>query len=260
MSNFFSLPKISKGRGFDPEFINEAEMSKDEVIEIAFHMGQLCGRFHQVMKTFDYDVERASAHHNPFQAENTSIFEKKLAYVKDSSMRNQLRNYINVFKEQFLPRLSELRKGFIHGDISDTNIILQEGPKDSGQAGKHWRICGLIDLEDCGYSYIVGELGICTAYVMLRAASVEADPVEASRQTIQGYQTIQSLSAEEKEVLFYVVTSRMAVSYVSASFECFLEPENSVYLFVHAKNIPTVLKALKDYGRDEIDEIWFGGA
>ncbi|XP_077975619.1 hydroxylysine kinase-like isoform X2 [Styela clava] len=224
--------------------INEAEMSKDEVIEIAFHMGQLCGRFHQVMKTFHYDVERAS-HHNPFHTEKAAMFdEKKLAYVKDSSMKNQLRRYMNLFKEHFLPRLSELRKGFIHGDISDTNIILQEGSKDGGK--KHWEICGLIDMEDCGYCCIVGELGVSTAYAMLRAVSVEADPVEASRQTIQGYQSIQSLTAEEKEILFYVIANRLVVSYISASYESFLKPGNSLYLFTQAKNVPAVLNVFPD--------------
>ncbi|XP_039255992.1 hydroxylysine kinase-like [Styela clava] len=238
--------------------MNEADTSQEEVIDIAYDMGQLCGRFHHTMKTFNYDLETASGIHSPFHTENAAMFEEKLAYVGDRSLRNQLINYMNLFKENFLPRLSELRKGFIHGDMSDTNIILKDNSQKGGQRRKRWEIGGLIDLEECAYTYLVGEVGICAAYSMLKAASVGADPVEASLHMIQGYQLMHDLSAREKEVLFYAVLSRLAVSYVSACYECFLTPENSTYLFTQAKNVPVVLEALEECGKNEIEKIWFG--
>src|SRR5260370_40315721 len=68
-------------------------------------------------------------------------------------------------------RLSGLRRAAAHNDPNDFNILV--APME---AGRHWRVTGILDFRDNVHTYAVADLAIAIAYAILGAA----DPPRAA--------------------------------------------------------------------------------
>jgi Ser/Thr protein kinase RdoA (MazF antagonist) len=92
---------------------------------------------------------------------------------------------------------TELRRGVIHGDANDHNIIVGDG-----------RMVGLLDFGDMTYTATVCDLAIALAYVMLG----EESPLPAAAQVIRAYQSHYPLTEAEQGALFPLILSRLCTS------------------------------------------------
>jgi 4-aminobutyrate aminotransferase-like enzyme/Ser/Thr protein kinase RdoA (MazF antagonist) len=127
---------------------------------------------------------------------------------------------------------TRVRRGVIHGDANDHNIIVR------GTYRKP-EIAGLIDFGDVHYGAPVCELAIACAY----AAFGESDPLTAIRHVVGGYQEEYPLTPAELEVLFPLILTRLAVSVTNSAYLKSLDPENA-YVSVSETHAWAVLEKL----------------
>jgi Ser/Thr protein kinase RdoA (MazF antagonist) len=90
-----------------------------------------------------------------------------------------------------------LRQSVIHGDANDYNVIVSEG-----------RMVGLLDFGDMVYSATVCELAVALAYIMLG----EHEPLDAAAQVTRAYEHHYPLREAERQALYPLVLSRLAMS------------------------------------------------
>lgn len=128
---------------------------------------------------------------------------------------------------------STLRVGVIHGDANDHNILVGESDPAS-------RPCGLLDVGDIDKSWILAEVSIAAAYLLLE----EEDPVQALVEFVSGYHRTDPIPKEELGLVFDLARLRLCVSVTIAAEQRAEEPENE-YLSVTARPALLLLSALQ---------------
>ena len=112
-----------------------------------------------------------------------------------------------------VPRLRALRAGVMHQDANDNNLIVAD---DGGT------VTGLIDFGDMTFGRQINELAVTLAYALLDLDDLHA----AAGPLIGAYAAAFPLEADEAEVLFDLVATRLAVSICVSSHRGREFPEN----------------------------------
>jgi 4-aminobutyrate aminotransferase-like enzyme len=96
-----------------------------------------------------------------------------------------------------LPKLQQLPKQVIHGDINDLNVLVRDG-----------EVAALIDFGDLIHSWRIAELAIAATYTMLG----QDDPLAIAGDVVAGYSEIASVTTAEAEMIYDLIRARLAVS------------------------------------------------
>lgn len=147
-----------------------------------------------------------------------------------------LSGVFDEFETLVLPRSRKLRRATIHGDINDQNVLVD----DSGTA-----VLGVIDFGDLSYSWVVNEIAIATAYVLIAmhyksASSAKGEPaakgpalseVDAAVAMTSSYAAQlakqgMALGADEWAVLPTLIATRITVSLVVGAYSSAQDPTN----------------------------------
>lgn len=147
--------------------------------------------------------------------QNLADLRDYLGKIPDASKRNLADYFILQFETHVRPHLHHLRKSTIHNDANDHNILVDE--TSSGQ----WHLCGLIDFGDMVYSCTVFELAVALTYVMFG----KADSLAAALPVISGYHQMRALTAEEVDLLYYLIAARACNSVIVSAFQQDLRPD-----------------------------------
>lgn len=110
-----------------------------------------------------------------------------------------VRTVLEWFKE-VQSKLTELPRALVHHDLNDNNLLV-----DTNDGQQH--VIGVLDFNDALFSVRVAEPAIAGAYAMLR----KEDPLRALGLVVAGYQQVQSLSADELEVVYPLAVARLCV-------------------------------------------------
>ncbi|MGW3942183.1 phosphotransferase [Streptomyces phaeochromogenes] len=97
-------------------------------------------------------------------------------------------------------KLTGLPRALVHHDLNDNNRLV-----DTNDGQQH--VSGVLDFNDALFSVRVAEPAIAGAYAMLR----KEDPLRALGLAVAGYQQVQSLSADELEVVYPLAVARFCV-------------------------------------------------
>ena len=141
-----------------------------------------------------------------------------------------LRELVISYGRDLCLSVANLRKGVIHGDANDYNVLVD--PE------KH-EVVGLIDFGDIVYSYTAGDLAIAMAYVVLG----KPDPYAAAQSVIEGYLEEFPLTNHELEALWPLVRLRLCMSVCIAAHQQQQHPEND-YLGISQTLIAQTLPRL----------------
>lgn len=147
--------------------------------------------------------------------------------TSDDTEQKLLTHVYNSFVNEVIPKLGNLKKQAIHGDINDENIIV--GPN---QCGDGHEIVSIIDFGDISVSYRMFEVAICMMYmIMVRVQQGDAhnEAIRMAGHMLHGYQSIHGLSQSDLGLLYWSVAARFFQSTVIGKYKQSLEPEN-VYL------------------------------
>lgn len=131
----------------------------------------------------------------------------QLSAITDPARRALVANAIALYEREVLPRAARLRRGVIHGDANDYNVLV-EWPAGAAQP----RV-GVVDFGDMHAGWIAAEPAVAAAYALLDKPA----PLAAAASVVAGFQRALALNADEIAALFPLVVMRLAVSVVNSA-------------------------------------------
>lgn len=136
---------------------------------------------------------------------------KYLDHISDPKDRSLVDYFFLQFDEQVYPFQDQLRKGIIHNDANDWNVLTKEG-----------KVSGIIDFGDMCYSWIINEIAVAITYVMME----KKNPLEIASEVIKGYCELFLLEEIELRVLYYLVAGRLCTSVCNSAYSKTLKPDS----------------------------------
>jgi len=126
---------------------------------------------------------------------------------------------------------SALRRGVIHGDANDYNVLIDGD-----------RVVSILDLGDSVETAVVCDLAIAIAYAMLG----KPDPVAAARAMVEAYHGEYPLTEAEVDHLWTLAVARLCLSVCYSAHHALTLPEND-YLGVTDAPAWTLLERLSEF-------------
>lgn len=190
----------------------------------------------QAVASLDSALSRATANishelvHRPF-GWNVTQSAQLIAHIQlvaDDHVRSLVKNVFSKATDSTLPALSQLPAQLIHNDANDNNIIVSDN-----------RVVSLIDFGDIIVAPRIAGLAVACAY----ALDDSADPIRSVLDVVRGYHTTHALTERELEILFSLITLRIATSIVMAAVQSSAQPDND-YLNISQEKFRELLKTL----------------
>ncbi len=197
-------------------------------------LGARLGQLDRALMDFDHPALHRTFHWDLAQAQ--TMLERLTPLVTDDAMRALICRLAADFAQRTAPLLSSLRRGAIHNDANDYNVIVGGGDT---LYNRNQQVTGLIDFGDMVYSYTVGELAIACAYVALNSD----DPLSAILPVVGGYHAHNPLDDTELAVLFDLIRMRLSVSICMAAQQQAQRPDDP-YLSISQEPIRRTLPRL----------------
>jgi len=136
--------------------------------------------------------------------------------ISDKKKREISDYFYNLFDQEVVPHIRELRSSIVHNDANDYNVVVDTNWTNDS------RKLGIFDFGDILFTCTIFELAIATAYAILD----HDDPVMAAAAMIKGYHSVFPLTELEMKVLFPAICARLLSSVCVSAYQQFLEPEN----------------------------------
>ncbi|GFO03694.1 hydroxylysine kinase [Plakobranchus ocellatus] len=192
--------------------------------EMLYNLGQFVARTTHALQDFHHPFFDTYDH--LWNLSNCPKISEILYAITDGSKRTICQEVLRSFVTQVLPLTSQLRKGQIHGDLNGNNILITSSANSNTRSSP--KICGLIDLHDTCRSYLVYDLAICAAQMLLtRAEETRTVPVtEIPGHILAGYTSILKLLPAERKVLRTCVAARMVMVLAGSAHSYAMDPGN----------------------------------
>ncbi len=174
----------------------------------------------------ELDVTITSQHSNAIKAKETpwdlkhfKLNYKLLDYITNPKDRSLVNYFFLQFDENVLPVQYQLRKGIIHNDANDWNVLTQ-----------NQKVSGIIDFGDMCHTWVINELAIALTYVMMN----KDNPLEVANSVLKSYHEIYPLESKEIDVLYYLIAARLCTSVCNSAYAKTLKPD-SEYITISEK-------------------------
>ncbi|XP_071764168.2 hydroxylysine kinase-like [Centroberyx gerrardi] len=178
---------------------------------------------------------------------NTPLLEPYLPAMDGDPLQQVIKAVMEQYKTCVQPKLSSFRKGIIHGDFSDQNIIVK--PVDNGG----YEVSGILDFALLSINCFVFEVAVSIMYLMLENPS----PLDVGGAVLAGWESIMPLSQAERDALYLLVLCRFCQSLVIGRHNASKHPEDSEYYLTTAQSGTRLLKKLWELGKEEVERKWF---
>ncbi|KAJ8025121.1 Hydroxylysine kinase [Holothuria leucospilota] len=103
--------------------------------------------------------------------------------------------------------------GFIHGDFSDVNIIV-----DFQEERNECHFSGFIDFDNAMHTCTVYDIGIALMYLLQSKATSSNSSNSAAKHFLQGYSKYRKMAKLEKDCLIYCIAGRFFQSLLGGLF------------------------------------------
>ncbi len=158
------------------------------------------------------------------------VVDAYLPRVQDPALRSCILALATAHVRDVVPLLPALRRGLIHGDANDYNVLVDPVRQT---------VTGVIDFGDMVVSHTVNDVAIAMAYVALSADN----PLAAAAQVAAGYHEAHPLSSDEISALFSLMCMRLCTSVVMAARQQAARPDVE-YLGISQQAIARTLPRL----------------
>ncbi|HEV8150899.1 MAG TPA: aminotransferase class III-fold pyridoxal phosphate-dependent enzyme, partial [Gemmatimonadales bacterium] len=182
--------------------------------ELLGSLGQTLGAIDRALEGFHHP---AASRELKWDISRAGWIRAHLHRVREPVRRAIVERHLACFDAHVLPALPSLRRGVIHNDANDWNVIV--GPGDPYER----RVVAIVDLGDMLESAVVADLAIACAYAM----QGKPDPLGAAAEVVRGYHAEYPLTEPELELLFPLICTRLAVSVVNSAEQRASFPEES---------------------------------
>lgn len=197
--------------------------------ELLYDLGNLAARVHIASNDF---------HHPSFDTHRhlwcLSQAQRALEFASvfpDEGKRTMAIHAIQQFGQTVLQSKKELRKGQVHGDLNEHNILVQ--PCSTRKSG--YEISALIDLWDTQRSCLIYDLALGIVYLMMEKHSL--DIWDVGGHILAGYSASLAIPKDELVVLRVCLAARVAQSLLIGyyTYQKNPVPENEYVLFTQEK-------------------------
>lgn len=156
----------------------------------------------------------------------------RVGLITDDADRALVETVLRRYHAEVAPQTGRLRKGTIHNDANDYNVLVDED---------HRRVTGIIDFGDLAHSYLIGEVAIACAYAILESEHL----LETMGNVLAGYHGEFEVEEIEVKLLYDLVCLRLAISMVNSAYSHQLSPENE-YIMVSQEGVCRALRRLSE--------------
>ncbi len=167
-------------------------------------LGRLLGRMDEALRGFEHPGARREL---AWDLSRAAWVRGALEHVRDPRRRALVERALDRYEAEVVPALPRLRRGVIHGDANDHNVLLGP-PREEPR-----RVCGLLDFGDMHHGLLVAEPAVAAAYALLG----EEDPLAAACAVVAGYHEALPLEEGEIALLFPLVGARLATSVTTSA-------------------------------------------
>ena len=195
---------------------------------LLFSLGAVAGSLTKVLQDFDHPKARRYFEWDVAQAGWTCNYLHMFSEEQQSIVTYFQKQY-NSFQDKY----QQLRKGLVHNDANDNNIIVSNDLMDP-------EVKAIIDFGDAIYTQIINDLAIAIAYAVMG----KPDVLSAALPIIEGYHTQFPLQERELEFLYNLVAMRLVISVTKSAINKQAEPHNE-YLLISEKPAWDLLKKWK---------------
>lgn len=148
--------------------------------------------------------------------------QQKLDYL-DNQKHQLISRFLEAYQIEALPYISTLKKGIIHNDGNEHNLLIN-------QTSLPTQITGIIDFGDMVYTQLLNGLAIACAY----AIQNQSNPVSVIQNMLSGYHDIRQLTQDEINLLYYQICLRLCTTLCNAAKAIQKTPDNQ-YLEISVK-------------------------
>ena len=188
-------------------------------------LGEQCGLLTNALQGFDHK----EAHREFVWDVAQSLWTKVHTHLFSPEEKNIVLTFIQQF-EASQSTYSKLRKGVIHNDANDNNVIVSSDLINP-------TVKAAIDYGDSCYTQIINDLAIACAYAIMN----HNDPLDAALPIVKGYHSTFKLLEKELEHLYTAIAMRLVISVTKSAINKIEEPDNT-YLLISEKPAWEVLK------------------
>ncbi len=189
-------------------------------------LGWMLGRLDTALEGFDHPGAKRVFHWD--LAIGSAVVARYLADVGGAARRRLLEGMLDRFERALVPALAELRRGVIHNDANDYNVLVRYG-----------RVVGVVDFGDMVESCLACEPAVGAAYALLG----RDDPVSVARRVARGYHATFGLTRAECDILPDLVALRLCMSVAISAAQRKAEPDNA-YLTISERAAWAALERL----------------
>ncbi|KAK3590138.1 hypothetical protein CHS0354_041190 [Potamilus streckersoni] len=218
-----------------------------------YNIGKFVGRLHKAIKGF----------HHPFYDNYEFLWSLKSIpklseftfAVQNAEDHKVVEEVITAYREEVIPKYSQLEKSIIHGDINEQNLLMVEipGQDDVKPEEREHDVCGILDFSDVTYSYKVFDVALSIAYLSIKCD--ESRNVDVGGHVLAGYFTAGKLNDVEMDVLRTCMCARLAQSLTLGAYTFYLYPENP-YVLTTSKGGWSLLHKIWSISKEKLMKRW----
>jgi Ser/Thr protein kinase RdoA (MazF antagonist) len=206
------------------------------------NLGTLLARLDLALRGFSHPAQH---HVLLWDIQHAARARGLLAAIEDPARRAIPERLLDVFEQEALPVMRNLRKQVIHNDFNPHNVL--------ADAMEDARIAGVIDFGDMVHAPLVQDLATACAYHI----QSEGHPLTGPAEMAAAFHAVCPLLPEELDILFDLIAVRGVISVAISGWRARLQPENAAYILRNASRSWTGLERLATIPRGEARAIFY---
>ncbi|MDC6353983.1 MULTISPECIES: aminotransferase class III-fold pyridoxal phosphate-dependent enzyme [unclassified Robiginitalea] len=131
--------------------------------------------------------------------------------IADINLQSRVAYMVQQYEAEVTPKAYRLRRGLIHNDANDWNILVRDG-----------RVTGLIDFGDACHSWLAADLAVGLTYALMAAEA----PLQAAEPILRSYCSVFPLEELEADLLYYLIGGRLCMSLCQAAHAAKIRPDS----------------------------------
>jgi 4-aminobutyrate aminotransferase-like enzyme/Ser/Thr protein kinase RdoA (MazF antagonist) len=168
-------------------------------------LGRAVGKIDGALAEFDHPALHRAFYWDLAGA-RAAVADRLRRGLGDAALAGAMASMLTVYDEHVTPRLAACRRGVIHGDANDYNVLVDPRAQ---------RVVGIVDFGDMVFSHVVNDVAIAMAY----AALGKPDPIGAAATVLRGCHAVFPLSEDEIAALFGLMGMRLSLSVSVAAMQ-----------------------------------------
>ena len=200
------------------------------------NLGTCLARLGLVLRDFDHP---AADHDLLWDIKNAPRLCPLLPSIADEALREAAERHLQFFERMIAPALPGLRKQVIHNDLNPHNVLVAEDDPEC--------VTGILDFGDMVRTPLVMDIAVASSYHI----AGEGHPLEHVVDLVSAYQAVYPLLADEVDLLFDLIITRLVTTIAITNWRATRYPENSTYILRNNPPARAGLARLSTLSRDD---------